>query len=143
MTGFPERGSDTEGALRHDCSRFVFMTSAIPPLAHRADPYITPNKDTSMTTPAPATTPNYAAAPAQAPLSVLSIVAFVLSIVGFNVVAIILGFIGLNQVKKNGQRGRGFAIAAIIIGFLSIALIIAVVVFSIAVGGVSGSVTYE
>lgn len=94
-----------------------------------------------MTTPAP-TTPNYSA-PAQAPLSVLSVVAFVLSIIGFNVVAIILGFIGLSQVKKNGQRGRGFAIAAIIIGFLSIAVIVAVVVFSIAVGGVTGSVTYE
>ena len=54
--------------------------------------------------------------------NVLSIVAFVLSIIGFNIVAIILGFIGLSQVKKTGERGRGLAIAAIIIGFASIVL---------------------
>lgn len=86
-----------------------------------------------MTTPAP--TP----APAQQPAStekwnVLSIVAFVLSLVGFNVIAIVLGFIGLNQVKKTGERGRGLAIAAIIIGFVSIALfiIIWITVFAVA-----------
>lgn len=86
-----------------------------------------------MTTPAP--TP----APAQQPASaekwnVLSIVAFVLSLLGFNVIAIVLGFIGLNQVKKTGERGRGLAIAAIIIGFVSIAIfiIIWIAVFALA-----------
>ncbi|ANJ28404.1 DUF4190 domain-containing protein [Agromyces aureus] len=64
--------------------------------------------------------------------NVLSIVGFVLSIIGFNVVAIVLGFIGLNQVKKTGERGRGLAIAAIIIGFVSIVLgiILTIVFFS-------------
>ncbi|MFD4421732.1 DUF4190 domain-containing protein [Agromyces sp. NPDC058484] len=80
-----------------------------------------------MTTPAASPTP----APAQPPAStekwnVLSIVAFVLSLVGFNVIAIVLGFIGLSQVKKTGERGRGLAIAAIIIGFVSIAIFIIV-----------------
>ncbi|NQX29573.1 DUF4190 domain-containing protein [Microbacteriaceae bacterium VKM Ac-2854] len=54
--------------------------------------------------------------------NILSIVGFVLSLLGFNVVAIVLGFIGLNQVKTTGERGRGLALAAIIIGIVSIVL---------------------
>lgn len=77
------------------------------------------------------TTPASAPVPAQsAPTekwNVLSIVAFVLSLVGFNVIAIVLGFIGLNQVKKTGERGRGLALAAIIIGFAS--FVIGIIIF--------------
>ena len=73
-----------------------------------------------MTTPAPAPVPA-PSAPAEK-WNVLSIVGFVLSIVGFNIVAIVLGFIGLSQVKKTGERGRGLALAAVIIGFASIVL---------------------
>ena len=81
-----------------------------------------------MTTPAPAPVPA-PSAPAEK-WNVLSIVGFVLSIIGFNIVAIVLGFIGLSQVKKTGERGRGLAIAAIIIGFASIVLgIILTIVF--------------
>lgn len=78
-----------------------------------------------MTTPAPAPVPGQPA-PAEK-WNVLSIVAFVLSLVGFNVIAIVLGFIGLNQVKKTGERGRGLALAAIIIGFVS--LVIGIIIF--------------
>ena len=82
-----------------------------------------------MTTPAPAPVPA-PSAPAEK-WNVLSIVGFVLSILGFNIVAIVLGFIGLSQVKKTGERGRGLAIAAIIIGFASIVLgIILFIVFA-------------
>ena len=52
--------------------------------------------------------------------NVLSIVAFVISLLGFNIIAVILGFIALNQVNRSGERGKGFANAAIIIGLLSI-----------------------
>ena len=54
--------------------------------------------------------------------NVLSIVAFVISLLGFNIIAVILGFIGLNQARKRGERGTGFANAAIILGLLSIIL---------------------
>lgn len=76
--------------------------------------------------PVPAQQP---AAPAEK-WNILSIVGFVLSILGFNIIAIILGFIGLSQIKKTGERGRGLAIAAIIIGFASIVIgiIVAIVV---------------
>ena len=52
----------------------------------------------------------------------LSIVAFVISLLGFNIIAVILGFIALNQVGKSGERGKGLANAAIIIGLVSIIL---------------------
>lgn len=94
-----------------------------------------------MTTPAPAPVPSQSASAEK--WNVLSIVGFVLSLLGFNVVAIVLGFIGLNQVKKTGERGRGLAIAAIIIGFISIVLfiIIMIVTFSIAASN-PGLTTY-
>lgn len=82
-----------------------------------------------MTTPAPAPVPA-PSAPAEK-WNVLSIVGFVLSLIGFNIVAIVLGFIALSQVKKSGERGRGLAIAAIIIGFVSIVIgIIFFIVFA-------------
>ena len=64
----------------------------------------------------------------------LAIVSLVLSIIGFNVVAIVLGFVALNQVKKTGDKGRGMALAAVIIGFaeIVIGIIIIVVVVSAA-----------
>ena len=54
--------------------------------------------------------------------NVLSIVALVISLLGFNIIAVILGFIALNQVGKSGERGKGLANAAIIIGLVSIIL---------------------
>ncbi|KQW08437.1 hypothetical protein ASC66_05995 [Leifsonia sp. Root4] len=78
-----------------------------------------------MTTPTATPAPN-AVDPQST--NVLSIVAFVLSLIGFNVIAIVLGFIGLSQAKKNGQRGRGFAIAAVIIGFVSIVLFVLILI---------------
>lgn len=79
------------------------------------------------------TAPEPSPAPAQQPAptekwNVLSIVAFVLSLVGFNIIAIVLGFVGLSQVKKTGERGRGLALAAVIIGFASIVIGIIVVI---------------
>lgn len=67
-----------------------------------------------------------------APMNTLSVVAFVVSLLGFNLIAIILGAIGLGQVKKRGDRGRGFALAAIWIGVISIIILIVVLVIAIA-----------
>ncbi len=73
--------------------------------------------------PVPAQQP--AAAPAPAPAekwNVLSIIAFIIVFFGFSVISIILGFIGLSQIKKTGERGRGLALWAIILGFVSIVI---------------------
>ncbi|MFO0704551.1 MAG: DUF4190 domain-containing protein [Candidatus Andersenbacteria bacterium] len=59
----------------------------------------------------------------------MAIASFILSLVGLGVIGIILGFVALNQIKKEGGEGRGFAIAGIIIGFIGVALIIIWLIF--------------
>lgn len=68
----------------------------------------------------------------KAPLNTLSVVAFVLSLVGFNVIAIILGAVSLSQTKKTGDRGRGLALASIWIGVLSIVIAAVIIIVSVA-----------
>ncbi|BDZ44986.1 DUF4190 domain-containing protein [Naasia aerilata] len=87
--------------------------------------------------------PSYGQAPGpEQPFNILSIVAFVLSVVGISVVAIILGHIGLGQTKTRGERGRGFAIAALIIGYVTLVLeilaVIAVILIAAGVYATSG-----
>lgn len=84
-------------------------------------------------TPAPAVNP----APA-APLNpgkTMGIISLVLSIIGLHLIGVILGFIGLSQSKKAGQK-NGFALAGIIIGFIGMALFL---VFILAGGALFGS----
>jgi hypothetical protein len=40
------------------------------------------------------------------------------------IVGLIFGFIALGQIKQTGQRGRGMAIAGIVIGAIAIVLVI-------------------
>ena len=78
----------------------------------------------SAPAPAPAPVPPQPSA-APAPVekwNVLSIIAFIIVFFGFSLISIILGFIGLNQIKKTGERGRGLAIWAIVLGFVSIVI---------------------
>ena len=71
----------------------------------------------------------------------LALVGFILSLAGFVVgitaiPGIVLGHIGLSQIKKTGEEGHGLAVAALIMGYIQIGLaiigiIVAVVVFAI------------
>ena len=70
----------------------------------------------------------------------LAITSMVLGILGISIVAIVLGHVSLNQIKKSGdtQEGRGFAIAGLVLGYIGLAvsvIIIAVVVAVIVVCG--------
>ena len=78
----------------------------------------------SAPAPAPAPVPPQpTAAPAQGEKwNILSLIAFIIVFFGFSVISIILGFIGLSQIKKTGERGRGLALWAIILGFVSIVI---------------------
>ena len=53
--------------------------------------------------------------PATVRFNILSITAFVSSFL-VGVTGVILGLVALNQIKNTGERGRGFAIAALVIG---------------------------
>lgn len=68
----------------------------------------------------------------------LAIASMVLGILGISIVAIVLGHVSLNQIKKSGdtQEGRGFAIAGLVLGYIGLAVtlvVIAVVVVAIVV----------
>lgn len=47
------------------------------------------------------------------------------------ILAILFGFIALNQISKNSEEGKGLAIAGIILGFLWIFMILMILLFII------------
>ncbi|GIT81491.1 hypothetical protein LLS1_31600 [Leifsonia sp. LS1] len=60
-----------------------------------------------------------ATAPGSERWNVLAIVGFVGSFF-VSLLGIILGFIALSQIRRTGERGRGLAIAGIVIGFVAV-----------------------
>ena len=79
------------------------------------------------------TTPSYSTGSASAPrpdapFNVLSIVTLIGGILGFNLVAVILGHIALVQLKRTGERGRTLAIVGLVLGYLGIVVVIIVAV---------------
>ena len=90
--------------------------------------------------------PAYPPAPQQPSPStnVLAIVAFVCSFV-VALAGIICGHIALSQIKRTGEGGRGLAVAAVIIGYCSVALTALLVFFWIvllAAAATAGSAGY-
>jgi len=81
-----------------------------------ADPYAQP---AGYTQPA-YQQPQYAQQPyvAGPKTNVLAIVSLVLSLVSISIGGVITGHIALNQIKKNGEGGRGLALAGLIVGYV-------------------------
>jgi hypothetical protein len=52
--------------------------------------------------------------------NVLAIVSLVTSILGLSIVGVITGHIGMNQITKTGESGRGLAIAGLVLGYLGL-----------------------
>ncbi len=74
----------------------------------------------------------------------MSIVAFILAFF-VSIVGIILGFVALSQIKRTGEQGRGLALAAVIIGFVEVAIGILVTIFvliAIGIAASQGNTTY-
>ena len=60
-------------------------------------------------------------APAPAKTNTLAIVALISSFF-ISLLGVILGHVALGQIKRTGEGGRGLAIAALVIGYVSIAI---------------------
>lgn len=75
--------------------------------------------------------------------NVLSIISLVTGILGISLAAIITGHIGLSQIGRTREKGRGFAIAGLVLGYLGILVgIIALFVFIVFAGAYEqGAVT--
>ncbi|MGO4535248.1 DUF4190 domain-containing protein [Leifsonia sp. 2MCAF36] len=94
--------------------------------------------------PLPPQQPQYAqpyGAPAQPGWNTMSIVAFIATFF-ISILGIILGFVALSQIKRTGEQGRGLALAAIIIGFVALALGIIVAII-IGVAAANAGITYS
>ena len=72
--------------------------------------------------------PGYQPQPPQR-TNTLAIVALVISIVAQAQVGLVLGIFALVQIKKTHERGRGLAIAAVVIGAISTVVLIAVLIY--------------
>jgi len=64
--------------------------------------------------------------------NVLAIVSLVTSILGLSIVGIITGHIGMNQIKKTGESGRGLAMWGLVLGYLVLVVEVIWVVVAIA-----------
>lgn len=98
--------------------------------------------DSSTPEPTPEPTPGVGAAPVQPRTNTLSIVALALAIGGWFgglsvVPGIILGHVALVQIKRHAERGRGLAIASLVVGYVGLALAI-VTLIAIVTAGVWG-----
>ncbi|MCD2108895.1 DUF4190 domain-containing protein [Rhodococcus erythropolis] len=60
----------------------------------------------------------------------LAIVALVLGIFG-GVLAIPVGHVSLNQIRRSGESGRGLAVAGLVLGYLSLVVIVGVVLVAV------------
>lgn len=75
-----------------------------------------------------------AVAPTTDRLNTMSIAGFVLAFV-VNIVGLVVSIIALAQIRRTGERGRGLAIAGVVVGgfwfaLLAVALVVRVVVAS-------------
>jgi type II secretory pathway pseudopilin PulG len=63
--------------------------------------------------------------------NVLAIVSLVASIIGAHLVGIVTGHIALSALKKAPQRGRGLALAGVIIGYVGFVLVLVIFIVGI------------
>lgn len=103
------------------CGRPVASAASSPAFASTARPMPSPMY-------APAT--GYAAV-GVATTSGFAIASLVLGILGGAILAIIFGFIALSQIKKSGAKGRGMAIAGVVLGFVWSALIVVLIIAAV------------
>jgi len=71
----------------------------------------------------------------------LAIVSLVLAFVA-PLIGLVLGFVALSQVKRNGEGGRGLALAAVIIGGVITLFYVVLVIAMIAVAASAPSTSY-
>lgn len=144
------------------------MSEPTPPQPQDARPPVAPPTYVPPAYPPAAQTPPYAAPGAYQPpaysgapnpyayggyaaqkTNTLSIVAMIASIAGFiwilpfvgSLAGAIMGHISLNQIKQTGEKGRGMALAGVIVGWAGLAIIVLGALAFFAFIAVAGSAT--
>lgn len=57
-----------------------------------------------------------------------------------SIAALVLGFLGIKQIKKTGERGRGLAITGIVLGGLTILGVCGMIIFTLTAGPIVGNI---
>ena len=73
-----------------------------------------------------------ASLPTTAPTDGMAVAAFVCALCGLGLIPVVLGHVSLRRISRQGLRGQGFAIVALILGYLTI---IASIIGLLLVGG--------
>ena len=73
-----------------------------------------------------------------APTDGFAVAALICAVLGLNLVAVILGHVSLAVISRNGHGGAVMAIIALVIGYLSLATIVLVIL--VAVGAIGWAV---
>lgn len=73
--------------------------------------------------------------PASMQTNSLAIAAFVISLVACAPIGLILGYRAREQIRESGEQGGGFALAAIILGWLGLAVYLTLLFFIVVIGG--------
>lgn len=68
------------------------------------------------------------------PTDGLAITSFVLALLGFNLLAVIFGHVALARIRRSQAGGAGFAIAGLVIGYLTIAAIAVLILAALGIG---------
>jgi hypothetical protein len=92
----------------------------------------------SDATPPAAPAPSYAPAAAADKWNVLAIVGFIATFI-IPLAGLICSAIALNQIKTSGEKGRGLALAGLILSIIYFVILIIVIIASVALSATSAS----
>ena len=122
MTILPPDGMDTTGAAGSNPGASAYQQPGTPLPQQQQQPY----------------GPQPSAGPPP-PTNTLAIIAFVGSFF-VSIAGIICGHIALGQIKRTGERGRGFALAGTIIGYVVLALEVLAIVLVLVISAFAAQV---
>lgn len=126
----------------------AYVPPAYPPGA-QTPPYAAPGAYQPPAYPGTANPYAYGGYAAAQKTNTLSIVSLIASIAGFiwilpfvgSLAGAIMGHIALNQIKQTGEKGRGMALAGVIVGWAGLALVVIGVIIFFGLIAVAGSTT--
>jgi hypothetical protein len=63
-----------------------------------------------------------------------AVLALVLGLLGGTALPIVFGHLALGQIRRTGERGHGLAVAGLVLGYISIAAVVVLVIVALAIG---------
>lgn len=70
----------------------------------------------------------------------LSIITLIAGILGFNIIAVILGHISLSQIKRTGEGGKVLATIGLVLGYIGLIALVIIIIVSV-VAAANGAIT--